>query len=513
MQPIDPSEKTAENTSPGKTDFFGQSGAKAPLFHTRRLFLFAAGLAAGFLLGDGFLFTYVLLAAGVLLLAAFGAKAAKRAAWFVLLLGMAAGFLRIGLAQPVDVPTGYGVVTGIICESPELTDWGTYRVNLKDAALDGQPVPGRLKFYAAFSQPPVYGQTVSAYANVEESDAEYRSNDRYRGIFSVAFANGTITADGTPKRDLYGRLLELREIVAERIEALFPAEAGAAKGMLLGDKSDLDEETLSAFRDTGTAHLLAVSGLHVSVLAGAFALLFRRNAWVRLFAVAGFLLLYAALTAFSPSVVRAGAMILFVLLAFALDRRLDPVSSLSAAFILILLINPYALWYAGFQLSFCAVYGLILLSPILQKPLARLGSAASGLISASAAVVVATFPASVLFFGKAQLLSLVTNLFVLPIAPAFLVPAFFGTALSFLWFPLGSAVCAVARFSLDVILAVASFGGSMSVSVKAPGTAAYALYLLTILFASRLCLRGKWQRTRYAVLSAALTAVVWVAGG
>jgi competence protein ComEC len=248
--------------------------------------------------------------------------------------------------------------------------------------------------------------------------------------FSVAFAKRTATVLWQAPQDLYGRLLALRQAVGARIDALFPDGAGAAKGMLLGDKSDLDEETLTAFRDTGIAHLLAVSGLHVSVLAGAFSLLFRRNAWVRFFAVLIFCALYAALTAFSPSVVRAGVMILVLLLAFPLRRRPDPLSSLSAAFVLILLVNPYALWYAGFQLSFCAVYSLILLAPLIQSPLARFGSTASGMIASSAAVVLGTFPASARFFGKTQFLSLVTNLFVLPLAPVFLIPAFLGTALS-----------------------------------------------------------------------------------
>ncbi|MEZ4627503.1 MAG: ComEC/Rec2 family competence protein [Eubacteriales bacterium] len=69
--------------------------------------------------------------------------------------------------------------------------------------------------------------------------------------------------------------------------------------MILGDSSDIDDEMLTAFRNTGIAHLLAVSGLHVSLLAAAFSLLFRRNAWVRFAAVAAFCALYAAITAFS----------------------------------------------------------------------------------------------------------------------------------------------------------------------------------------------------------------------
>jgi ComEC/Rec2-related protein len=512
MHRFNPPDKAQGEKRPSKTALFAESGVKTPLFHVRRLALCAAGLAAGLLLGAGFSLTYALLAAGVLLLAALGSKLAKRAAWTALLIGMAVGFLRTGLAQPGMVPAGYGEVTGTICETPEPADGDTYRVLLKNAALEGVPIPGRLKLFAAFTGEPAYGQTVTAYACVQGSDGTYRANDRYRGVFAVAFAKGAAQAGGVAAQDLYGLLLRVREALGKRIDELFSDGAAAAKGMLLGDKSDLDEETLTAFRDTGTAHLLAVSGLHVSVLAGAFALLFRRNAWVRFFAVAVFLALYAALTAFSPSVVRAGVMILFALLAFPLRRRLDPVSSLSAAFILILLYNPYALWYAGFQLSFCAVYGLILLAPLLQKPLSRLGSAASGLLAASAAVVAATLPASALFFGEVQLLSLATNIFVLPIMPVFLVPAFLGTALSFVWFSFGNAVCFVARFVLDVILAVTSCGGSLAVLVSPPGAAAYLFYLLAILFASRLCLREAQTRMRYALLAASLAAVFWSVG-
>jgi competence protein ComEC len=211
----------------------------------------------------------------------------------------------------------------------------------------------------------------------------------------------------------------LRENIGNRIAALFPNAPGEAKGMILGDTSDIDDEMMTAFRDTGIAHLLSVSGLHVSLLAVAFSLLFRRNAWVRFAAVAIFCALYAAITAFSPPVVRSGIMLTIGLLAFPLRRRLDAISALAASFVLILLYNPYALWNAGFQLSFVAVLSMILLAPIFQKPLMRLGSTAAGLIGASVAVVIGTLPTSCYFFGQAQLLSLVTNLFVIPISGVF----------------------------------------------------------------------------------------------
>ncbi len=484
---------------------------KTPLFNERPMFCAAAGLLLGVLIGSRFSGTYAWIAAAAVLCACIGARMAGRRMWMVALLLCAVGLVRVSLAAPAPVPAGEYAVAGRICETPEQADDG-WLVLLDDASLGGAPVDGRIRLYADFEGTPAYGQTVSVTARTEPSDGTYETYDRYLGVSGTAFARETARLGGEAAQDGYGKLLALREAIGARIEALFPEGGGAAKGMLLGDKSGLDEETLEAFRSAGVAHLLAVSGLHVSVLAGAFSLLFRRNGWLRFFAAAAFCALYAALTACSPSVLRASVMLLVALLAFPLGRRPDPVSSLSAAFVLIVLIRPYALFQAGFQLSFLAVYGLALLAPMLQKPLSRLGSYASGLIAASAAVVIATFPACCACFGEAQLMSLVTNLLVLPIAPVFLIPAFLGTALSFVWYPLGNAVCAVARFALDVILAIATYGGGISLTVSAPPALAYLLCLVTMLLASRLCLRSPKRRAAYASVAALLTAAVWIAG-
>ena len=470
----------------------------------------AFGLLLGLYLGERFSPLYAAIAALVLLLSAFGAKLTKRTMWALFLFAMAAGFLRIALAAPAQSPTGKGVVTGTICETPELRDDGTYRIYLKKAALNGEAIEGKLRFYGSFTEIPAYGQTIRVTASVVLSSEKYKANDRYQGVSAVAFGRGSARVLSQEPIDLYGRLLQLREIVGNKIAALFPNSPGEAKGMLLGDVSEIDDDMLTAFRNTGIAHLLSVSGLHVSLLAAAFSLLFRRNALVRFFAVALFLLLYSALTAFSPPVVRSAIMLLVALLAFPLRRRLDTLSSLCTAFVLILLYNPYALWNAGFQLSFVAVYSMILLAPLFSAPLARLGSSASGLVGASAAVVVGTFPTTCLFFEQAQFLSLVTNLFVIPISAVFLIPAFFGTVLAFLWFPLGNLVCAVARLALDVILAIASYGGKLTLTVAAPPMLAYLLWLVAMLFASRYCLWSAKRRSLYASLIALLAVVMWI---
>jgi len=483
---------------------------RAPLFHQRPVAVAAIGLMFGLLLGDGFSPRNAAIATLILLIVAFGAKLMKKTMWVLLLLCMAAGFVRVALAAPTSVPEGMGVVQGRICEFPESRGGNRYRVYLEDATLDKTPISGRLRLFADFSAPPAYGQVISAYASVVPSAEKYRLNDRYRAVFAVAFAKGAVDVVWQSPPDAYGWLLSLRENIGNRIAQLFPNAPGEAKGMILGDVSDIDDEMMTAFRNTGIAHLLSVSGLHVSLLAIAFSLLFRRNAWVRFFAVSAFCALYAAITAFSPPVVRSCIMLLVGLLAFPLRRRLDAVSSLAASFVLILLYNPYSLWNAGFQLSYVAVLSMILLAPLFQKPLMHLGSSAAGLIGASVAVVIGTLPTSCYFFEQAQLLSIVTNLFVIPISGVFLIPAFIGVLLSYVSLPLGNIVCWIARVSLDVILGVARYGGSITLNLPAPPTISYLLWLTAMLFASRLCLRSAKQRALYSSALFAVSSVLWL---
>ena len=485
-------------------------GKTPPMFHARPVAVAALGLLFGLLIGDGFSLLRAGVAAVILLCCALASRLLKKAMLALFFFCVAVGFVRVALAAPVSVPVGVGTVQGRIIETPQAREDGSFRVYLSDATLDGVPVSGRLRLFARFSETPAYGQVISTQAQVTASNEKYRLNDRYQKVFAIAFARGEATILWQSPKDLYGALLSLRESIGDRIELLFPNAPGEAKGMILGDVSDIDDEMMTAFRDTGIAHLLSVSGLHVSLLAVAFSLLFRRNAWVRFFAVAVFCALYAAITAFSPPVVRSGIMLLVGLLAFPLRRRLDAVSAISASFVLILLYHPYALWNAGFQLSFVAVLSMVLLAPVFQAPLSRLGSTASGLLASSAAVVIGTLPTSCYFFQQAQLLSLVTNLFVIPLSGVFLIPAFVGVALSFAWLPLGNLVCWIARVSLDVILGVARYGGKLTLLLPAPNAMAYLLWLSAMVFASRLFLRSGKIRALYAGVLFNLAALVWL---
>ncbi len=402
--------------------------------------------------------------------------------------------------------TGRHALSGRVAETPQRSDSG-WIVTLSDVSVDGNPRKQRLRLYLSGENAPAYGQRLALDAQLAAPSQKYASSYAYWGISCVAFS-GAFTVTGE-SRDAYGALLRLRERVSGQIDLLFPDSGGVAAAMLLGDKSDVSEESLAAYRQSGAAHLMAVSGLHVTVLAGAWSLLFRRHGRLGFLLTAAFLIFYAALTAFSPSVLRAGLMLLCWQLSVFMGRPADRISALSLAFCVVLLINPYALFYAGFQLSFLAALGIALLAPMLCDRLRRLGPQPARLLSCSLSVWIATLPAQTLFFGSAPLLTLLSSLFMLPLAPFFLIPAFALTLLSFAGFPAANALAFLPRWALRIIDLLARLDTGWRLALPAPSTVSMLLYVAAILLLSRLCMRSRRRRTLYAGACFLGAALLW----
>ncbi|MEK7469218.1 MAG: DNA internalization-related competence protein ComEC/Rec2 [Planctomycetota bacterium] len=237
-----------------------------------------------------------------------------------------------------------------------------------------------------------------------------------------------------PKADAFERegkgpwWLSLRGAARARISAGLSAigpEGGLYRALVLGDRSALDTRLEQAFVTSGTAHVLAVSGLNLVLVIAMAAGLARlcgvsaRGAGLAALTVA---LSYAALVGWSPPVTRAAAMAASVLGARLLWRKGDLVNALAAAAILVLAVNPEDLFGAGFQLSFAAVLALVVAS----QPIARLlragpgapraWRATGGLVAASLAAGLATAPLTLYHFNIACPVSLAANLAIVPLA-------------------------------------------------------------------------------------------------
>ncbi|MBE6754705.1 MAG: ComEC/Rec2 family competence protein, partial [Ruminococcaceae bacterium] len=275
-------------------------------------------------------------------------------------------------------------------------------------------------------------RTVAAIDRISERELSERLSLLSGGIALTAripFGEQPEITPGSGLLRLRAWFARLREATADAIYECFTDETAAVLcGMLTGDKSGMTAETAEWFRLCGISHLLAVSGMHLSIiifmLHALLGLVRGLNMYLRLSLEAAAILWCMAFIGFTPSITRAGLMLLIAYGAQLLQRDSDALSSLFVSVLLICLFNPFAAADAGLLLSFSATLGLILLNePLLRAvkrrvPIARKGGGrmiAETLVSSVSASVF-TFPVTVLYFGEVSLLAPLAN--VLSVLPA-----------------------------------------------------------------------------------------------
>lgn len=213
-------------------------------------------------------------------------------------------------------------------------------------------------------------------------------------------------------------------------------ESGLLSGILLGLDKDLPGSLVRAYQQTGTAHIIAISGFNMGILALAFAWIFNRfmnRYWAALFTGIA-LIIYTILVGGSPSVVRASVMAVTALAGFLIGRRQSGINALGFTAALMCLVNPLLLWDVSFQLSFAATFGLVLFAEPLRtwldsQLLARLAEDRAVKVSTpiyqyfllTLAAQVMTIPIIAYHFGRISLSSLLANPLILPVQPPLLI--------------------------------------------------------------------------------------------
>ena len=235
---------------------------------------------------------------------------------------------------------------------------------------------------------------------------------------------------------VFGFIFGLRTLILQRLDAVMPpAEAGLLKATVLGDRSGLTPEMNGAFLDSGTYHILAISGLNVSILAGfLFGLLRLLRVSPQFAALASAILvtLYAALAGGSASVIRAAVMADTYLLAVILDRRGDLVNTLALSALGLLWWNPRFLFDVGFQLTYLATLGILVALPRCESMLTRIPRAIRWALESIVITLAATLMILPVLASTFNRVSPVAPLANLPIVP-----------LSGLITGLGTAACAI----------------------------------------------------------------------
>nr|WP_288810852.1 ComEC/Rec2 family competence protein [uncultured Sphingobacterium sp.] len=256
---------------------------------------------------------------------------------------------------------------------------------------------------------------------------DYREYLRKSDIHHQIFLNTDdykIIAKGSPgSANLTGIALETRQYFLKKLRRYFKEEEyfSIAAALLYGFRSDIDDENIKAFTNTGTIHVLSVSGMHVAVLFGFLSLVFRFFPWRPMLSWLPFVLtfsiiwIYAFIAGLDPPIARAAIMISFVLCAQHFKRNSSTLNALVAAATVILLFSPKAIADVGFQLSFLAVLGMVLFLPVFERnivvknPLLRFVRDTVGI---SIAAQLLTTPLTLYYFGQFPTYFLLANLLV-----------------------------------------------------------------------------------------------------
>jgi competence protein ComEC len=260
-------------------------------------------------------------------------------------------------------------------------------------------------------------------------------------------------------------VMPVRRFVLAAIDRLVGGEEGALlKGILLGERADIGREVREAFTVSGTAHVLAVSGSNVAVVAGAVYLLLgvcRAGRVLRAAVTAMVVLLYMAVTGGQPPVVRAAVMALVLLAADVGGRPKNTLNAVGIAALVMLLVDTRQVGDVGFQLSFAAVLSLVVFTPVLVAPLSRVRLPrivaapvrAAGLVAfASLAATLGTLPLTALHFGRVSVIGLAANILVVPLVGAGVVVGGMMAMVVPVWESGGAAYAALARLLMQAAL-------------------------------------------------------------
>lgn len=305
---------------------------------------------------------------------------------------------------------------------------------------NGERVKGKIKIFInqdIASQLSV-GDRLRASCVASKLELDYSSTKNYeKSIYWEGYLPEYVEGErpyeikqGKPNFSESIRLFQKKNLYMSTYEGA----AGFLYAMTFGDSSLMQDSTKAAFSLTGTAHLFAVSGLHIGILAGSLLWLLKKckaGKLTQLCITMSVLVVYCVLANFSASVMRATLMVFVMLIASVCGLRNDILSSISLAALILLIINPLSIFSLSFIMSFGAVFGLIFVG----KPLNRIMKGvfpswlAKGL-SSSIGANVGLFPILLIYFNKMSLIFIIANLIVIPLIsvlfPIYLIASVIG---------------------------------------------------------------------------------------
>ena len=411
-------------------------------------------------------------------------------------------------------------VVGVIDSYPLVADVKQRLVvDAKTIEIDGltQIVSGKVRLSTGIRERYAYGQPVRITGRLvtppEFEAFSYKEYLARKGIHSLFYSARIDMLNEPPQGNpLFAALYSIRQRGEIFLNRTLPEPyAALANGMLLGIESGIPDELYDQFNVTGSSHVIVISGSNVALIAGVIMALMvrvvggRRAVW---FTVAG-IACYALLVGGDAAVMRAAVMGSLAVIATGLNRRSTGLVSLGAACALMTLLNPLALWDVGLQLSSAATAGLMLVAPgmiagfrelLNRVNLASVGRGPVGSFFEESLMVtlaanITTLPLVVYYFGRLSVVSLITNVLILPAQPPIMLAGSAGVVAGIAGLePVGQWILALPWLCLAWTVSIVQWTASLpgaSLEIGDYGIGAMvATYALIVVVKDRL----RWQR-------------------
>ena len=357
-------------------------------------------------------------------------------------------------------------IKAVVCETPRTSDYAfTYTLKLYE--MNGERASFKIRYVSSENRGFYEGAVVSGTVMTEsfEDDADSLEYGLSQKLYFTVYESDESLVNATGETDkFYAFVGSIKNLFIKTTMKYLPNENGAiANAMTVGDRSGISRYTMNCFNYAGTSHLLVISGLHLTIWAMGLVGFMAKSHLTRKFTVpagAVCIFLYAAVTGFSISVLRAGAMVGGVLLGKLFRRGADSINSIGFALTFILLFNPFSAYSAALWFTTFSTLGLLVSSRkvsdyILNTAWGRVFSrypffeGLVNLISVSVSVTVFTLPIFILKFNMLPVVSFVSNFFSVSAALALMV----ATVIGFLFDVIGVFPLAETAYFISGMLA------------------------------------------------------------
>lgn len=316
------------------------------------------------------------------------------------------------------------------------------------------------------------GDKITLKARLSLSSFSYgQVTDYYtsQGVYLIAYKKGDVHVEKAAVLPLKYYPQFFSKNIKEKIAEIYEKDTYAfMTALIIGDRTQLNRDTslTTAMSTTGVTHVVAVSGMHISFLVGLIMLFMRKKRFAALIC-APLILIFMAMVGFTASVVRAGIMQLFMLTAPLFNRENDPLTSFSAALLLLLFINPYSASNAALQLSFASIGGMMLVSsrindyllndffgalPLKNKVSDYIFRFISASFSSSIGALLFTAPIIALYFNNVSLVAPIANLLILWAISFAFCGGLISIILGLIFVPLGSAAAIIISWLVRYIV-------------------------------------------------------------